>query len=274
MYFTDLTKSNNIMAVLKDCGYQIVTIESGFYFTDHFDADVILGNGVGTNEFESLLLADSPVDVLADELNLEPSELSYEAHRQRVLYSFETLESLHNLSGPKFVFTHILSPHPPFVFDQSGQAIEPKHAYYIGDGDDYQGDLDEYLAGYPAQIQFINHKIIQAIDLLLANSAAPPVIIIQGDHGPGSRLVWDSPEQTCLWERTPILNAYYLPEEGEGSLYPSISPVNSFRVVLNAYFNADLPLLPDRTYFTSHNLERQAIDITEIRSSQSNCYPP
>ena len=29
--------------------------------------------------------------------------------------------------------------------------------------------------------------------------------------------------------------------------YPTISPVNSFRVVFNSYFGANLPLLPDRT---------------------------
>jgi hypothetical protein len=57
-------------------------------------------------------------------------------------------------------------------------------------------------------------------------------------------------------------------------LYPSISPLNSFRVVLNAYFGADLPLLTDATYFTSHRLEDQVIDITAERSSRANCNPP
>jgi hypothetical protein len=80
--------------------------------------------------------------------------------------------------------------------------------------------------------------------------------------------------ETCLWERTPILNAYYLPGGEDRWLYPSISPVNSFRVVLNAYFGADLPFLPDATYFTSHDLERQAIDITAERSSRANCNLP
>jgi hypothetical protein len=86
-------------------------------------------------------------------------------------------------------------------------------------------------------------------------------------------LDWDSPANSCLWERTSILNAYYLPGDGKNKLYPSISPVNSFRIVLNTYFGAELPLLPDRTYFTSHRLEGQAIDITEKRSSRQNCTP-
>ena len=44
-----------------------------------------------------------------------------------------------------------------------------------------------------------------------------------------------------------------------------------FRVVLNTVFGTDLPLLDDRTYFTSHRLERQAIDITAERDSRANC---
>jgi hypothetical protein len=270
-YFSKLMRHNQLMAALKRCGYTTYAIESGYSFTEHPEVDVYLRRGIGTNEFESLLLVDSPAEVLADELDLEPGELSYEAHRRRVLYCFEMLSKLYKEPGPKLVFAHIISPHPPFVFDQDGKSIEPRYGYYLGDGDDYQGSLNEYLSGYPAQVEFVNQKLEQVIDAILANSDPPPVIIIQGDHGPGSRLVWDSPSQTCLWERTPILNAYYLPEGGERLLYPSISPVNSFRVVLNAYFGAELPLLPDNTYFTSKRLPRQAVDITAERASRANC---
>ena len=42
-----------------------------------------------------------------------------------------------------------------------------------------------------------------------------------------------------------ILNAYYLPADGEQLLYESISPVNTFRFVFNQYFDAGFPLLDD-----------------------------
>ncbi len=274
LYFSGLMRNTDIMAVLKRCGYTTVAIESGFSFTEHPEVDLYLARGIGPNAFESLILADSPVHILADDLQLVPSEYSHEAHRQRVLYSFETLETLYKMDEPTFVFAHIISPHPPFVFDQSGRAVNPRHGYYIGDGDDYLGDFGDYLQGYAGQVQFVNQQLGRVIDSILENSSTPPVIILQADHGPGSRLVWDEPAQTCLWERTPILNAYYLPGGGDRALYPSISPVNSFRVVLNAYSDAGLPLLPDATFFTSHRLERQAIDITTKRSSKANCYSP
>ena len=113
----------------------------------------------------------------------------------------------------------------------------------------------------------------KAIDAILEKSKTPPVIIIQGDHGPGSGLDWKSPERSCLWERTSIFNAYYLPDGGSSLLYPSITPVNSLRVVLNTYFKAGLPLLPDHTYFTSHYLTDQVIDINDKTGSKQNCQP-
>jgi hypothetical protein len=113
----------------------------------------------------------------------------------------------------------------------------------------------------------------QAVSAILARSAAPPVIIIQGDHGPGGHLDWESPDRSCLLERTPILLAYYLPDGGDRLVYPGISPVNSFRVVLNAYFGLDMELLPDETYFTNSEAGGPFIDITERRESRENCGP-
>ena len=53
-----------------------------------------------------------------------------------------------------------------------------------------------------------------------------------------------------LEEKFGILSAYHLPgvDPEAAGLYPSITPVNSFRVVFNTYFDAGLPLLPDEIY--------------------------
>jgi hypothetical protein len=88
-----------------------------------------------------------------------------------------------------------------------------------------------------------------ALGSILEQSPTPPVILLQADHGPGSRLDWESPEGSDLRERFSILNAYRLPAAEQGALYASISPVNSFRVVFNTYFGARLQLLPDQSYF-------------------------
>jgi hypothetical protein len=270
-YFSGLVSDNRIMRLLKQCGYQTVAFETGFYFTNHPEVDLFLSTNSKLNEFESVLLEDSPVEYLVDGLNGPVSEDDYQRHRDRVRYTFNQLASLPNMPGPKIVFAHIVSPHPPFVFAANGELVEPPRSFSMNDGSDYEGGLQEYRSGYAGQVQFDNQMLEKVIDALLANTSKPPVIIIQGDHGPGSLLNWHSPRRTCLWERTGILNAYYLPKEGLGRLYPEITPVNSFRVVLNTYFGTNLQMLPNHTYFTSHLLDRQEIDITETRDSKRNC---
>ena len=269
-YFRERIVENELVRLLKGCAYRLAALESGFYFTDDLGADLPLVEGGTLNEFEDLLLADSPLAVLAEVFDAQPPAQSYAAHRQRILAGFEKLKAAARVPGPKLVFAHLILPHPPFVFAADGSSTQPEQGYALNDGDDFEGDLAEYTAGYAAQLQFVNRELAGTIDALLADSSTPPVIILQSDHGPGGRLDWDSPDRSCLGERAAILNAYYLPG-GSDQLYPSISPVNSFRVVLNAFFGADLPLLPDRTYFTSHRLLRQVIDITARRASRENC---
>ena len=59
-----------------------------------------------------------------------------------------------------------------------------------------------------------------------------------------------------------ILNAYYLPDVGQSVLYPSITPVNTFRVIFNLYFNTNYELLPDKSYV--HEDETHLYKFTEV----------
>jgi hypothetical protein len=52
-----------------------------------------------------------------------------------------------------------------------------------------------------------------------------------------------------MWEVMGILNAFSFPGAGGATLYPSIYPVNAFRVLFNAYFGTNLDLLEDQSYF-------------------------
>ena len=81
------------------------------------------------------------------------------------------------------------------------------------------------------------------VDQILQASETPPVIILQGDHGP-----WVG----SIPIRMQILNAYYLPGDATRRLYPTISPVNSFRVALNEIFGLGLPLLEDVSYYSTY----------------------
>ena len=84
---------------------------------------------------------------------------------------------------------------------------------------------------------------------------------MQGDHGG---------VDTGKQDRMRILNAYYLPEGGAEGLYEGISPVNTFRVVLNQYFGEDLPLLEDISYFSNY---KHPFDFEIVPETRAGCNP-
>ena len=145
-------------------------------------------------------------------------------------------KDVHKITGPKFVFAHIQSPHPPYVFDASGKPARTQ-------SNDWNGKfIDEYLN----QIAFINMSIRNVINKILIESKIPPIIIIQGDHGP--TLFEAKENERNIKLRSSILNAYLLPEINNDLLYNSITPVNTFRVIFNHYFDAGYDLLKDQVH--------------------------
>jgi hypothetical protein len=55
-----------------------------------------------------------------------------------------------------------------------------------------------------------------------------------------------------------------LPKNGAQGLYEDISPVNSFRLIFNVYFDTDIPLLEDQSYFATVDVPYKLINVTEI----------
>jgi hypothetical protein len=122
------------------------------------------------------------------------------------------------------------------VFDPNGNPTYPPDFW----NEQRMYPYDLYTKGYVNQVQYLNKKVLSAIDTILAESKTPPIIIIQGDHGP-----WMQPPNRRMW----ILNAYYLPENND-KLYKTITPVNTFRLVFNTYFGGKYEMLKDVSYFS------------------------
>jgi hypothetical protein len=219
------------------------------------------------------LLSDSPLEPLTDAFDLKLSIPNYETHRLRTLNKLATIRNIpNNIPEPKVTYFHILVPHPPFIFDENGNPIEPDRPYSLMDGDEFGGSLEEYQAGYRGQIVFLNREILKAVDAILAKSKTPPVIVLMGDHGPGSMFKWDITDPGCVWERTHNLYAVLLPNhQNDGTLYSSITPVNTFRVIFNTYFGTDLPLLEDRTYLMAWQYPTVMADVTDTEDSTNGC---
>jgi len=269
----DLVHNSRFRSILEQYGYHMVGLSSLFIVTDVRNADTYIPfNTSSITDFEGAFLATTVFQIFVDNGLINLPTLGYKTHRDRILFAFDRLSELPEVPGPKFVFAHIIAPHPPFVFDSQGNPLEPNDYYYMGDGSHFRGTTEEYIAGYREQIQYVNKKAREMVDAILAGSTRPPVIIIQGDHGPGAYLDYDHLEGTCLKERTGILNAYYLPEEANKLVYSSITPVNSFRVILNSYFGYDFPILEDRTYFSPYGRPYDFVDVTT--TSNTPCVRP
>jgi hypothetical protein len=152
-----------------------------------------------------------------------------QAQRRQTLYTLEHLKELAEQQGSKFVFAHLMCPHAPYVFGSEGEYTA------VIDWTNY-----EDKAPYLGQYVFISTEIEKVVDALLEKSESPPIIILQSDHGqrpshPGIVIGADE------WRK--ILNAMYLPGMNYSEISESISPVNTFRLIFNHYFDTDYPLL-------------------------------
>jgi hypothetical protein len=188
------------------------------------------------------------------------------AFRRRTRYILENLSKATEIRSPKIVFAHMICPHPPFVFDENGPTDK-----YVGtkgveftDGSQNALPKEVYVRAYAGQARYLDARLPVMVKALMDKYPAggKPIIILQRDHGPGSQWDAEDVEKTNTRERFSIFNAYYLPYGGNKMLYDSISPVNSFRVVLNYYFGQKLPLLPDKSYFTPWSHPYKFIDVT------------
>lgn len=238
---TVLFHDSPVRASLEEAGYQFITIASPYLLSQIRNADQYLSCfSSPATEFEALLLSTTIAGVFIEDFHLDFPLPNYETHRAFIRCDLQLLPEVAAMSGPKFVFVHILAPHPPFVFDGFGNPIQPDRPYFIADATGFNGTRAEYILGYTGELTFLNTGLTEMLTGILENSVNPPLIIIQGDHGPGSMTSFISPDETCLRERFSILNAYYFPDQNYADLYPAITPVNSFRVIFNTYFRTDL----------------------------------
>lgn len=264
----ELVETNKVRELLAQNGYQLVSFQNEYKATIP-NADVYYQDSqTGITAFESILIDHTMARVLAyiPAFNKALIEMPYDTHRQHILNTFTKLQDMPALDGHYFVYAHIIAPHPPFVFDEHGNVLTHDTPFTLNDANYYMREHSQksYIVGYRRQIQYVNTLVLATIDAILARSPTPPIIIVQGDHGPGAHLHWGSLEQTIPAERFSILNAYYFPDRNYTRLYPSISPVNSFRVVFDQYFNGDYELLPDRHYYSSWSFPFDFIEVTDV----------
>jgi hypothetical protein len=224
---------------LESVGYKMVAFATGFAWSEISDADTYLAPTQALSEissFETLLIRTTPFRHFEDLGWIDLDEIDGQHYRERTQLILNSMKELAHMPGPKFVFIHIISPHPLFVFGPDGSFTDP--AAFLDKNRRYTAT--SYTLGYRNQVEYITSQLLIAISTLLGESSRPPVIILQGDHAPWLQA------GSGMFE---ILNAYYLPGHND-LLYPTISPVNTFRLIFDSYLGATYPLLNDTSYFS------------------------
>jgi hypothetical protein len=218
-----LIKNNSLMRILHEESYAIFNLSAfDLQYAPHLFRNKYLSEG--SLSIIGQLLTDVLIYHLADEIIRQYSERTYIKVIRKIV---EIAAS--NTNSPKFIYAHIPPPHFPYFLDTTATEIP-----WIRQTN--PTDRNAYFN----QIIAVNKLLLAVVDSILTNSHFPPVIIIQGDHG--YRLLEGSEKYN---ETFTIFNAYYFPDKNYLGISPSISPYNTFRVILNKYFGTKFPLLPD-----------------------------
>lgn len=263
-----LIQDSAVARRLKAIGYKTVAITSGFPALNFRGFDLVLGTDGGDALYLDALLEKTPFRRPESSLASQ-----FDQRRNKLLAALDHVGDFATPSAsPRFVIAHILAPHPPFVFAEDGSPIRPKGPYGLWDGNHFLatiGDAETYRSGYRRQAQFIAQKTLAALDRLLAGRSRRPIVVVQGDHGPKSKLNQDEMDGSDLDEAYGILNAYYVPEEIRTKLYPEVTPVNTWRLILGSLLNDPMALVPDRSYYATWSDPLRFIDITPRLSGTS-----
>lgn len=235
-------RDNRVARFLRERGYRIVHLRSSWSGTveNPFADDEI---GCGGSPFENeYLRAIAEISWLKVMESAETADLAA-CHLGRL----QALGAQARRPGPKFVFAHFVPPHHPYLFDSRGEVL--RHAT-IANQFDAQARLWDRRDAYLEQLKFVNATMIDLVERLLAESARPPVIIIQSDHGPGISEGL-SPEE-WLHVRFANLLAAHLPAAPQELVPTTAGPVNLYRYLFNHYFQANLPILPERRFVSPY----------------------
>jgi len=260
--------NSQVARALMRQGYRFVALPTDWAIANLTDVGqhIPLGRPV-LSRLENALLTVTPLRAITPILGEWVFVPSFDSHRELIYEDLEALAEVPALPSPKFVFVHLLCPHPPFVIGEDGApapSVGDYEFFSFVDGPGFPGSRDEYVEGYVGQVQGLNKLLERTIDALLAGSTAPPIIIIQADHGARLYTDFGSAENTCIWEGFSPFAAYYLPGVDYSEMdFDHISSVNVFRFVLRHYFDADLPPLADRAYFWQRTPSGSYVDVTE-----------
>jgi len=149
-------------------------------------------------------------------------------------YNGTVMEAEKTSVKPRFVYTHFIMPHYPYLFDRNGNQLSFEESQQDGRKDLYLGFL-----------QYCNKQCLVLVDTILKTDKTRPVVILMSDHG---FTKYDPSTTDPSYNFNNVINIYF-PGKNYEEFPDSLSNVNLFRFILNKQFNQQLPFLKDSTIF-------------------------
>ncbi|OGK16164.1 hypothetical protein A2690_01860 [Candidatus Roizmanbacteria bacterium RIFCSPHIGHO2_01_FULL_39_12b] len=238
---------------LKNNGYAIFNFSDLWQGTEYnLNADYNFNYYGPLPAFTRLFLEETAFDFFYKKYRFEKDKTaSYKTDKRlSEQYKLNKLKEVVRMNNKKIVFFHLLVTHEPYILGPLGQSL-----------------TDEEFIKTPHEKKYINHIgysniVLRQFVNTIKKSRRPFIIVIQADEGPYTQELrkavdkgnfsWKKVSDDAITTHMSILNAYYFLDKNYQNLYPTISPVNNFRVILNQFFNQDLPLLEDK-YFLNQD---------------------
>jgi hypothetical protein len=238
---------NRVMQYLKSRGYTTVVFDEtnmGYPSSKSITADYLYEYGSASipqsetgayglyfDEFGELVIGNTMFYAFSEEY--KKNNPLIEQHSNMIYFTVDHIADP-RIGSPKFVYVHLLLPHAPFRFSRNGAITDDAHS----------SDWNYYLENYIFSIK-IAESLIDRI-FTAADPQNPPVIILQSDHGArnhlthneGSAILPNYPEEF----KTLILYAISMPGYDDSALPQDIDPINTFPIVFNHLFDANIAL--------------------------------
>jgi hypothetical protein len=250
----EAVRNNAVARFLRQRGYRIVHFQTPWGATlenPYADEQIPCYESAFANEFFRVLAEASWLKALQSRISVDLARCH--------LFNLTNLGRMGSHGGPKFVLAHFIPPHHPYLFDRRGNVLRDAN---LSNQFDYQARLWEQKEKYIDQLIYMNLRITEAVDQILAASPHPPIIVIQSDHGPNLDGGLSREEKVDI--RLANLAAFFLPQAPRQLMPSDGSPVNEFRLILNYYFGRRMEVLPTRHYFSEY---LTPFELTEVTGS-------
>ena len=239
--------NNKVMSIFSNQDYSVIETNSMMRWKNFSDVDTKLCYDTNfiNSEFLDQVLGKSIIRYFLE-------KYQQDTRRDTVRCTFDVLNEITlKTDGPKYVFSHVYVPHPPFLFGPNGENVIPDRREISG------LQSWENPQGYVNQLIYATNEITVVIKNIVKNDPNA-IIIVQGDTGTLTGADISKKTMKEIYQAHSILYAVRIPDV-EDSDY--MIPVNTYRIIFNNYFNMNYDYLEYHSYLVDNDSNME--DITK-----------